>query len=478
VLVDRVFLPEEKAISQHRRSGAPLCGLETGRPLSEFDLILFSISFEPDYVNLVTMLELGGVEPAAGEREGPLVCAGGVAVTLNPEPVAPLCDLVGVGEAEVLLPPLVDGLLEGGSREDLLSSARDLEGWYLPAEGTHGVARQAPDTLSRPRYPVVISPEAAFAGHVDVEISRGCRWRCRFCAAGFVVTPYRELGPDSLEEALAWAVRQRGRVGLVGTDVSDHSQLSPIARRVWELGGEVALPSLRVESVARRSGAAARLLREQPPRTLTMAVEASCESLRHGLGKRLSDERVLRAAAIAAEVGVKRLRVYMLVGIPGETWEEVEGIVPLVEELARVGPAGRLTLSVNGLVPKAGTPFQWEAPPSRTHLRRARDMLRRKLPHDRVELQLESPDWTRWQSLLSLGGREVTSYLLLAAREGWRRALAKAEKESSLLAGQGRQPGEPLPWDHVKRAVDEAALWGELSRCKQREYTPPSTLCG
>jgi radical SAM superfamily enzyme YgiQ (UPF0313 family) len=478
VLVDRFFLPEEKTLSELRRGGAALRGLETGLPLPEFDLILFSISFEPDYVNLVTMLELGGVEPVAEDREGPLVGAGGVAVTFNPEPVAPLCDLVGVGEAEALLPPLLDRLLEGGSREDLLRSARDVAGWYLPADGPHGVSRQAPAELSQPRYPAVISPDSAFASHVDVEISRGCRWRCRFCASGYVVTPYREIGPDRLEEPLLWAVQRRGRVGLVGTDVSDHSQLSPIARKVWELGGEVALPSLRVESVARRSGAAAGLLREQPPQTLTMAVEASCESLRHGLGKRLSDEQVLRAAAIAAEVGVQRLRVYMLVGIPGESWEEVEGIAPLAAELSRVGPAGRPVLSVNGLVPKAGTPFQWEAAPSRAYLRRARDTLRRGLPRDRVELQIESPDWTRWQSLLSLGGREVAPYLRLAAREGWRRALASAGRESPLLAGQGRQPGDPLPWGHVERAVDEAALVGELSRCRRREYTPPNTLCG
>jgi len=455
-MVDRFFL------------GSPR-GEETSRPLHEFDVVLFSVSFEPDYVGLVTMLRAGGVEPLAARRGpgAPLVVAGGLGPTLNPEPLAPLCDLIGIGEAEALLPALLERL--GPRREATIEACRGVPGWYVPADGPHPVERQH-GALERPGLPVVISPDAAFASHVDVEISRGCRWRCRFCAAGHVVTPYRELDADALAWALAWGVEQRGRVGLVGTDVSDHSQLEAIARRVWDQGGELALPSLRVESVARRTGAAARLLLGRPPQTLTMAVEASSESLRCALGKRLSSEKILRAAALASEAGVRQLRLYLLVGIPGEQWEEVEGIAQLARELVRVGPGGRLTLSVTGVVPKPGTPLQWDLPAPRAYLRRARDSLRRGLPRDRVELVFESPDWTRWQALLSLSGREAADLLLMAAEQGWRRALARAEQAGAPCR---REPGDPLPWDHVDHGEDRQVLLLERQRCLAREYRAP-----
>jgi len=462
--VDRFFSPEGKGEAR---------GEETGRSLAEFDALLFSVSFEPDAVGLVRMLRDARLEPLASRRRGrdPLVVAGGMAPTLNPEPLAPFCDLIGIGEAEALLPPLLERLTP--RREATLEACRGLPGWYAPADGPHAVTRQHA-TLERPASPVVLSSDAAFGSHVDLEISRGCRWRCRFCAAGHVVTPYRELELEQLEPALQWGLTHRRRVGLVGTDVSDHRGLERIAHRVWELGGEVALPSLRVERVARRSGAAARVLFARPPRTLTLAVEASSESLRRALGKRLSPDRVLRAAALAAEAGVQQLRIYMLVGVPGERWDEVEGIVPLVHQLLEVGPPGRLTLSVNGLVPKPGTPLQWEPPPSRDYLRRARELLRRRLPRQRVELLFESPDWTAWQGLLSLSGREAAEHILMAVEQGWRRALALAFTTAPLLQeGGSRGVGGPLPWDAIQHGTQRCALLEQRQWCLERRYVPP-----
>jgi radical SAM superfamily enzyme YgiQ (UPF0313 family) len=349
--VDRAFLPEPAALEEHRRSGGVLRSLDSQRPLSDFAALLFSVSFEPDLVGLVQMLELGGLPPLTAERcaDAPLVIAGGLAASLNPEPLAPFVDLVGSGEAEALLPSLLPLLREARSRGELLEGASALPGWYATRGGPQPVRRQwAP--LSRPCAPVVLAAEAAFAGHVDLEISRGCQWRCRFCAAGHVVTPYREHAPAALEELIAWGLNRRGRIGLVGTDVSDHGHLLDIAERVWRLGGEVALPSLRVESL-RPGSAAGRLIAERPPHSLTLAVEAGCESLRHGLGKRLSDDKVRRAVQTAARAGVHKLRLYFLVGIPGELPEEVEAIATLATELQRIGPAGGLELSVTGLVP-------------------------------------------------------------------------------------------------------------------------------
>ena len=306
--------------------------------------------------------------------------------------------------------------------------------------------------------PAILTPAAAFSGHVDLEISRGCRWRCAFCAAGHVITPYRELQLKALEPALQWALGHRERVGLVGTDVSDHSGLEAIVRGVWDRGGQVALPSLRVEQLGDPDSAAARLISERPPRTVTMAVEAADEDLRKALNKRLADERLRQAARLLAGAGVSQLRVYLLAAVPGERWEHVEAMVALARDLVRLGPGGRLALSVTGMVPKPGTPMQWEPAPDRKYLRAVRDHLRANLPGREVELSFESPDWTRWQALLSLGGREVAPYVLDAVDRGWRRTLAVAAREVPLLSGRGRSFHDALPWDHVDHGVRRDTL--------------------
>ena len=450
--VDRCFLPGRAEMPEHRRSGTPVLGLESGRSLAQFDLLLCSISFEPDALGLVQMLQLSGLQPLARRRGGrdPLVVAGGMAPTLNPEPLAPICDLLGLGEAEALLPALLELLLQRPNRLELLQQAAQCDGWYAPRDDkTPAPVRRLQAPLERPCMPVVLGRGAAFGSHVDLEISRGCRWRCAFCAAGHVVSPYRELQLEALEPALSWALSRRQRVGLVGTDVSDHSGLGAIAGYVRDHGGDVALPSLRVEQLADPDSAASRIITLKPPRTVTMAVEHATENTRRRLHKQLTDETIGRAAALLAGAGVVQLKVYLLAAIPGERWAEVEAIPALVQDLLRHGPGGRLTLSVTGMVPKPGTPMQWEPAPDRAYLRRVRRYLREQLPRPRVELSFESPDWTRWQALLSLGGREVAEYLLLASRDGWRRALSQASDQQPLLQGQGRAADDVLPWSHV-----------------------------
>ena len=264
----------------------------------------------------------------------------------------------------------------------------------------------------------------------------------------------------------------------MGTDVSDHSHLMAMAQAIWRRGGEVALPSLRVESLARKGSQAVELVRLRPPRTLTMAVEASTPSLRCALNKKVSQQQLLDAAQNAADAGVSQLRLYMLVGVPGETEQEVEHIATLTGELQAAGPGGQLSLSVNGLVPKAGTPMQWLPAPDLKYLRRCRRLLRKRLGKAGIRLQFESPDWTRWQALLSLGGRAASRHLLRGAEQGWRRALAAAQGEEPLLQGEGRRPGSEVPWGFIGGRLGDDVLAQEYDALEQRLYTPPAKLWG
>lgn len=475
---DRAFLPPDKDLAALKKRGESVRGLETSLPLNEFAALFFSISFEPDYVGLVDLLTASGIAPRRRDRNkhSPLIIVGGIAPTLNPAPIAPFVDLVGIGEVEALLPSLLDLLKSGVNREDFLKQASALAGWYAPDyPPTENIARQH-CLIEKPCYPVILSQSAGFANHVDVEISRGCRWRCRFCASGFVVTPYREHSLENLKEALSWALSLRKKVGLVGTDVSDHSQLEKIVHWIWEQGGEVAFPSLRVDALARSDGPAARLLAEKPPRTLTLAVEAASESLRAALGKKLSDEKIFNAVKNASAAGVEQLKVYFLVGVPGETEEELTAISELATELRRCGPKVGLEISVNGLVPKAGTPLQWEPAPDRKYLRDVQEKLRRELPYEGITLNFESPDWTRWQTLLSLGGEDTAEYIMLAANLGWRKALNQASSQVDVLQGRARRAADDLPWQFIEHSASHSLLIEERQHFFQRKYLPPARL--
>ncbi len=187
-------------------------------------------------------------------------------------------------------------------------------------------------------------------------------------------------------------------------------------------------------------------------------------------------KRLFENQVIPTSIPMQMLQLYLLVGIPGERWDEVESIAPLVRELLRLGPPGGITLSINGLVPKAGTPLQWEAAPDKEYLRRARQFFRRALPRRSVELIFESPDWTRWQALLSLGDRSVSHYILEAAQGSWRQVLARANIEVDILAGQGRWPDGNLPWQHIAQGPAPAILRQERINCWQRRYIPPAQL--
>ena len=388
VRCERAFLPED--------GGEPRT-IESGAPLRAFDAIAFSLSFEDDHPNVLRILSAAGLPLRAAARDArhPLVVAGGIAVQINPEPIAPFLDALLVGEGEVLVPALVATLREaregGATREELLRALARRPGGYVPAlheveyadtrapGGRWVVARRArdgvPARVARAFLPdlrgvatsrAIDTPEAQFGDLYLTEVARGCLWGCRFCAAGFVQRPYREVDLATLRAEAREGTGRGQRVGLVGPDTSDHSGLDALTSEIAAAGGRFSPSSLRVDAIG---PALARRLAEGGERTVTLAPEAGTERLRRVVNKDLSDDRIVRAAEDAIAAGMTGVKLYFMCGLPTETEEDVHGMAALAlrirEEVMlpwarRRGRMGRMSLSVNPFVPKPWTPFQWD----------------------------------------------------------------------------------------------------------------------
>jgi len=479
------------------------------RPLRQHDLLIFSVPFEGDYPGLVEMLLRGGVEPLAARRgRGPTLLVGGMAPTLNPEPLAEIADLIAIGDAEALLPEIIEHLLPlleaGAPRDVILRDAALIEGLYLPARyqfhfdadgriadisdrwdpgAPATVRRRYASSLDASGAAPLVADEEIFAGCAVVEASRGCLWGCRFCAAGFAQRPYRERDPAALWQSVEAALRLKRRVGLVGADIGDLSFLDDLVARIHGAGGTLTPSALRASAI---DTGLAQALAESGKKTATLAPEAGSERLRMAVGKQIDDATLLEAVDRLAEAGVERLRLYFMLGLPAETDADVDAIAALarscrdrlLERARQHGRLGGITLSVTPFVPKPATPFQWEPFAAEATLRtRARRLKRLLAREDNLELKLESIAGAREQAILSRGDRRLGELLVAAARESTPvRQLLEARPEISTPALAGFDETARLPWDLVDHRLGRRYLLRERSRARAGKPSPPCDL--
>jgi radical SAM superfamily enzyme YgiQ (UPF0313 family) len=502
-LCERFFLPDAEDLAEHRKTGYPLFSLESGRHLDDFDVIAFSVSFENDYLHLPTIFELGRLPLWGAERNEthPLVLCGGVCAFLNPEPLATMMDLFAVGEAEALLPALLQKLNDqgGSTRAELLKELAQLPGIYVPAlyrpeycpDGTvrtyHAAAGAPPrvarrwlqDLDSTESRSFVLTPDTEFGDMYLSEISRGCSRGCRFCAAGYIYQPPRERSLPRLLEQVEEGLCQRPRIGLVGAAVTDHPDLAALGREILARGGEVSLSSLRLDALDDEQVA---MLRASKHRTIALAPEAGSQRLRDLINKGFDEEQILAAVKKLSEGGIPNLKLYFLIGLPTETAEDIEEILALTARIRGVwleagrqrGALGRLLLSVNPFIPKPFTPLQWAPMATEKALQEKVRRLRAGISRlANTELAVEPLRAALLQAFLARGDRRQAAVLPeLAAGSNLNAACRRAGLDPAFYSTRERSAEEVFPWEVLDSGVSRAHLWREYQRALVGQLSP------
>jgi len=505
VVAERFFVPNHQIT---KSPNSLWLSEESSRPLKDFDLILFSVSFESSYQNMVKALKAAGLSLRSEDRQDrePIVLAGGIATQINPEPIAPFVDAFLLGDFEAIsgafisfLPELTD---QGLSRTKRLKHLADnVSGVYVPRfyrplynasgdlvewEYEQGFPFPVVPAIFIPNSqsitPVVphtkiLSPDSVFSNMFLIELARGCGRGCRFCAAGFVYRPPRQWPLECLNVALQER-KDTDRVGLVGLEFLGREEIEQLCRRLLDEGLKLAFSSLRADDITQDL---VRLLKASDAKLATIAPEAGSQRLRQVINKNLNEDIILGAAETLVLGGIPNLKLYFMLGLPFETDEDVHSIVDLVDKIRRTirpigqsrGHMGSITVSVSTFVPKAWTPMQWAGAAKKSVLERRRRILEkglRRLPN--VKLQLDSVREATFQTILSRGDRRLAPALEAVALRGV--TLSKAMKEAGLSVGMyyktlGRDMN--FPWEIVDHRVRREYLWKEWNRASRAKET-------
>lgn len=497
LVCERCFLPDP---------GRPLLSLESGRPLADFPLIFYSLSFEGDSLNLLRMLAAAGLPllSTARKKGDPLVVGGGVATFMNPEPLAPYTDLFVLGEAEAALPPVLDFLVDewpAGDRSAILRHlGSTLPGCYAPAfyqvryQPDQTLAAMAPLSglparIARPSwhqpamagYSRLLSPDAEFSNLFLAELGRGCSRGCRFCAAGFVYRPPRLWSSEAVLAALAQRPPNVERVGLLGMEMAAPAVLGEIAAYLDRHACALSFSSLRADALTPELLA---LLGQSRIKTAVLAPDGASERLRRVINKGLAEDDLLTAAEGLAATGITTLKLYCMLGLPTEEDEDLAELIALVGKIKQVllgvgrkrGRLANILLSVSCFVPKPWTPFQWHPMTPVAELRRRLGLLKSGLGREaNVRITAEPPDHAFFQATLARGDRRLGEALsgLIAGHGNWRRQLLTAGVDPAWYAMRQRGEEELFPWEIVDHPVRREYLLAEYHRALRGAVTAP-----
>ena len=500
---ERIFLPEKKELEAYDKTKTPLMSVETQRPMHQFDVVAFDVTFEMDYFHIPLMLRHGRVPIMGKDRTefDPIVIAGGPCATFNPEPFADFIDAFIIGEGEGIVSRVLDiirdGKMEGLDRHAILRQLANISGVYVPSlyvpiysddgefKGYH-IVEGAPTTIKRHfemltsgGETVVATNYTEFGAMYIIEVARGCGRHCRFCMAGYCFRVPRVRPLEILKEGVDRAEKLGKKVGLMGAAISDYPEVDELVTYIRSKDMRYSCASLRADSLTQ---AVVDGLADSGQKTITIAPETGSERLRRVINKGISEEHLQNAATLSAKSGIQHMRLYIMIGLPTETDEDIEAIVGLAERtqahMAEVGCKGRLTLSINPFIPKPFTPFQWMAMDNQKTVEKKLQYIKKALQKNRrIEVLVESPKEAYIQGVLARGDRRLGAVLAACAADRGSKSFKTEMKAAGLdmdeMNYRERSFDEFLPWSHLDMGMDEGYLEMEWKRSVDEAYTPP-----
>jgi radical SAM superfamily enzyme YgiQ (UPF0313 family) len=516
LVCERFFLPED--------GNSSLRSFESGRALTEFPFLFYSISFEHDYVNIARLLLAGGLPLFAEDRSdevisagNPLVIGGGVATFMNPEPLAPFTDLFLLGEAEGMVPQLLAKLTENINTvprsELLLTIQKEIAGAYVPSlytpktdaesgriEGMISapgipprVTKVVLHTVDKAAHSQLLSPKAEFSNLYVTELGRGCSQGCRFCAAGFIYRPPRLWDADSVVKGLEERKEDVLRIGLLGMEMANQEELEKLSSYLLDSGCSLSFSSLRADRI---SGPLLALLQESGLKSVAIAPDGASERIRRVINKNITEEDILLAAERLAAAGLYRLKLYLMIGLPTETYDDLQEMLDLIRKVREVMlPLGKkqgrlceITLSVNCFAPKPWTPFQYHPFGGESldtgeegsvsvavkTLKAKISFLKKGLKKEaNVRMNHDKPENVLFQAVLARGDRRLARVLAEMASRGtpWKQAMRKEglRPESFAIFQYGK--GDYLPWHVIDHSITDEYLWSEYQKSFQAKTT-------